>query len=110
MEELGFEVAVTEENSDEVDEGRVISQTPSSGKGFEDDRVELVVSLGPVMVEVPTVTTLPLEQATEQLEDLGFEVTTERTDLYIGWDRVVRQSPKAGESAPEGSTITLYIV
>ena len=110
LEELGFRVSVTEDNSDEVDEGRVISQTPSSGKGFEDDEIELVVSLGPVMVEVPTVTTMPVEDATETLEELGFEVRTEQTDLYIGWDRVVRQSPRAEESVPEGSTITLYVV
>lgn len=110
LEGLGFRVNVTEENSNEVDEGRVISQTPSSGKGFKDDEIELVVSLGPVMVEVPTVTTMPVDDATEQLEELGFEVRTENTDLYIGWDRVVRQSPRAEESVPEGSTITLYVV
>jgi serine/threonine-protein kinase len=110
LEELGFRVSVTEENSDDVDEGRVISQTPSSGKGFEDDEIALVVSLGPVMVEVPTVTTMPVEEATEQLEELGFDVRTEQTDVYIGWDRVVRQSPAAEESVPEGSTITLYLV
>ncbi len=110
LEALGFRVSLTEENSDDVDEGRVISQTPSSGKGFEDDEIALVVSLGPVMVEVPTVTTMPVEEATEQLEELGFDVRTEQTDVYIGWDRVVRQSPAAEESVPEGSTITLYLV
>ena len=110
LEELGFRVVVTEENSDEVDEGRVISQTPSSGRGFEDDEIQLVVSSGPVMVEVPTVTTMSVEEAPEQLEELGFEVRTENTSVYVGWDRVVRQSPEAEESAPEGSTITLYLV
>jgi serine/threonine-protein kinase len=110
LETLGFTVAVTEENSDEVKEGEVISQTPSSGRGFEDDEIELVVSLGPVMVEVPTVTTMSVDDATEQLEELGFEVRTEHTEVYIGLDRVVRQSPRAEESVPEGSTITLSVV
>ncbi len=107
---LGFEVSITEENHDKVKEGRVISQDPASGTGYQDDEITLVVSQGPVMVSVPSVTTLPVETATEQLEELGFKVSTERTDLYIGWDRVVRQSPKASTSAAEGSTITLYVV
>jgi eukaryotic-like serine/threonine-protein kinase len=110
LEGLGFDVTVTREHDDSVEKGVVISQNPSSGQGFEDDEVALVVSRGPVMVEVPSVATRPLEEATEQLEELGFEVRTERTDVYIGWDRVVRQSPKAEESAPQGSTITLYVV
>ncbi len=110
LSEAGFEVTLTEENDDKVKEGKVISQDPASGTGHRGDEISLVVSQGPVMVSVPSVTTLPVETATEQLEELGFEVRTERTDLYIGWERVVRQSPKSGESVPEGSTITLYVV
>ena len=108
--ELGFEVSTTEEHDDSVEEGKVVSQDPSSGTGYRGDEIELVVSLGPVMVEVPDVTKLPVDEAVEQLEELGFEVRTERTDIYIGWDRVVRQSPRGEESVPEGSTITLYVV
>jgi serine/threonine-protein kinase len=110
LEGLGFQVAVTEENSDEVDEGRVVAQTPSTGEGFADDEIELVVSLGPVMVEVPDVARMPVDEATEELEELGFEVQTERADLYVGWDRVLKQSPEGESSAPEGSTVTLSIV
>ncbi len=51
----GFSVEVTEENSDTVPEGKVISQTPSSGTLFRGDTVKLVASKGPVMVEVPPV-------------------------------------------------------
>ena len=35
---------------------------------------------------------------------------TDRTDLYVGWDRVVKQSLEGETSAPEGSTITLSLV
>jgi eukaryotic-like serine/threonine-protein kinase len=110
LERLGFGVEVTEEHSDDVADGLVISQDPAAGTGYADDVITLVVSTGPVMVEVPPVSTQPIEEATEQLEELGFEVRTERTDLYIGWERVVRQNPKAGSSAPRGSTITLFVV
>jgi serine/threonine-protein kinase len=110
LSEKGFKVTVTEENSDTVPKDHVISQTPSSGKGFKDDEIALVVSKGPVMVQVPRLATRPVEDATAALEDLGFQVKVVKTDLYIGWDRVVRQSPGGGDSAPKGSTVTLHIV
>ena len=105
-----FELEVTEENSDDVPEGRVISQTPSSGKGFKDDEIALVVSKGPVMVEVPSLGAQSVEDATAALEELGFRVKVEKTALYVGIDRVVKQSPGGGESAPKGSTVTLHVV
>ncbi len=110
LSEKGFEVEQTEENSDTVAKGRVISQTPSSGKGFKDDVIKLVVSKGPVMVAVPRLATQSVEDASSTLEGLGFQVKVVKTDLYIGWDRVVRQSPGGDELAPKGSTVTLYIV
>ncbi len=106
----GFEVTTSEDHSDTVDKGDVISQTPSSGKGFAKDEIELVVSQGPVMVTVPRLATQSVEDATAALEELGFRVEVVKTDLYIGWDRVVRQSPGGNESAPQGSTVTLSIV
>jgi serine/threonine-protein kinase len=108
--EKGFRLELSEENSDTVPKGRVISQNPSSGKGFAEDKIQLVVSKGPVMVEVPRLATQSVEDATAALEQLGFQVKVEKTDLYIGWDRVVRQSPGGGASAPKGSTVTLYVV
>lgn len=108
--ERGFEVSVTEENSDTVPKGRVISQDPDSGKGFKGDEISLVVSKGPVMVEVPRLQTQSVDEASAALRELGFQVEVVRTELYIGWDRVVRQSPGGGDSAPKGSTVTLYVV
>ncbi len=108
--EKGFEVSLSEENSDTVPEGRVISQTPSSGKGFAEDEIKLVVSKGPVMVAVPSLATKSVEDATAALKELGFQVKVVKTDLYIGWDRVVRQRPGGNDLAPKGSTVTLYIV
>ena len=44
----------TEENSDTVAKGDVISQTPTSGRLFKGDTVKLVVSKGPVLVRCRT--------------------------------------------------------
>lgn len=110
LSEKGFKVESTEENSDTIPKGNVISQTPSSGKGFKDDVIELVVSKGPVMVEVPPLRGDSIEDATATLRDLGFQVKVVKTSLYFGLDTVVRQDPAGGESAPKGSTVTLSIV
>ena len=34
----------------------------------------------------------------------------EKTQYYVGLEYVVNQSPGAGDKAPQGSTITIYIV
>ena len=108
--EKGFKVESTEENSDTIPKGDVISQTPSSGKGFKDDVIELVVSKGPVMVAVPPLRGDSVEDATATLRDLGFQVKVVKTSLYFGLDTVVRQDPAGGDLAPKGSTVTLSIV
>ena len=103
--------SIEESFSEDVPAGTVISTDPtagaSAGKGSD---VTLVVSKGPVLIEVPRLATQSVDDARETLEGLGFVVKVEKTDLYIGWDRVVRQSPGGGEMAPKGSTITLSIV
>ena len=54
LEGRGFAVdRSTEEFSDTVPEGRVVSQSPTSGTLFRGDTVRLVVSRGPELVQVP---------------------------------------------------------
>jgi beta-lactam-binding protein with PASTA domain len=106
----GFEVEVTEENSADVPEGRVISQNPTEGTGFRGDVITLVVSEGPVMVEVPDLRTMSVEEATDALEEVGLEIEVRRTRFYINVDRVVRQDPDSGSSVPEGSTVVVSVV
>jgi eukaryotic-like serine/threonine-protein kinase len=108
--ERGFAVEITRENNDEVPEGDVISQDPSSGTLFRGDTVRLVVSDGPVMVEVPQVRGAGVDEATRRLEEAGFEVRTERSDVYVGLEFVVQSDPPQGSMAPQGSTVTLFLV
>ncbi|WP_030482327.1 Stk1 family PASTA domain-containing Ser/Thr kinase [Nocardioides aequoreus] len=107
--ERGFEVDTSEEHSDSVAEGRVISQSPDSGTGVRGDTVELVVSLGPVMVDVPRVIGMGVDAAVAELEAAGFQVERQRSNVYIGVQYVVSQSPSGG-SARKGSTVTIGIV
>jgi serine/threonine protein kinase/beta-lactam-binding protein with PASTA domain len=107
---LGFEVDRTEENSDTVDKGKVISQDPDQGKGHKDDTITLVVSKGPVMVEVPSLKAMTVTDATQTLSGLGLDIEVRHSDLYIGLDRVAQQDPGSGDVVPKGSTVIVYVV
>ena len=101
---------VAEDYSDTVAEGDVISQDPTTGTLFRGDTVSFVVSLGPELVEVPTVRAMGVEAATDLLEGLGFRVETEESDSYLGLGYVFSSDPGSGEQVPQGSTITLILI
>ena len=101
----------TEEFSDTVAEGRVISQTPTNGTLFRGDTVRLVVSKGPELVEVPGgLVASGEEDARQKLEALGFVVDVEHDPGYIGLGYVFHVDPGSGSKVPKGSTITLYLI
>jgi serine/threonine-protein kinase len=110
LEGLGFKVDSTQVNSDTVPAGRVVSQSPDTGTGRKGDVISLVVSKGPVMVEVPDVIGMGLEAATARLQAAGFEVTVRRASLYVGVQYVVATDPGRGTSAPKGSTVVVSVV
>ncbi len=109
LEKLGLEVdAKEQQNSDTVPKGSVISQSPRDGTLFKGDTVTLVVSKGPVLVDVPNVVGQQVDQARQALEAVGFKVTV-RKALGGFFGTVRLQDPGSGK-APKGSTITLTIV
>jgi serine/threonine-protein kinase len=108
--DLGFDVQREDQFSDTVPTGRVISQSPSSGTGFKRDKVALVVSKGPALVQVPSLRGQRVDDATKTLEDLGFHVEVSHNPLYVGANYVVGSDPSEGSMAPRGSTVTLSIV
>jgi serine/threonine-protein kinase len=99
-----------EEHSDTVPKGDVISQSPADGTLFKGDTVELVVSQGPELVDVPRVIAMGVEAATKRLQAEGFRVKVEDDPSSIGLGFVFRTDPGAGAKAPKGSTITLYLI
>lgn len=107
LEGKGFAVEVIEERYDpEADAGTVIVQTPSSGGASQGSTIELVVSKGPKPVAVPDVLGMEAEQATQVLENAGFEV--EVKDFPIPGSTINLQRPSAGSKQPPGTTITIY--
>ncbi|MBO1333382.1 Stk1 family PASTA domain-containing Ser/Thr kinase [Streptomyces sp. VRA16 Mangrove soil] len=111
LEDAGLKVKIAQErvNSDE-DKGKVAQQSPEEGKQLaEGDTVTLTISKGPVMVDVPDVTGMSVDDATSTLEDAGFQVDEDRGLLGLFGDTVKSQSPGAGDSAPKGSTVKITI-
>lgn len=100
----------TEEFSDDIPRGVVISQAPADGTLTKGETVSLTVSKGPELIEVPAVKGQGVDSAIAELEALGFRVITEESSLYVGLQYVVSADPPAGSRVPKGSTITLFLV
>ncbi len=97
--DLGLKVdSKTQENSDTVPKGSIISQDPRGGTLYRSDTVTLVVSKGPVMVDVPNVVGQQTQQARQALEGAGFVVEVRRAlGGYFGTVRL--QDPAGGRGA-----------
>lgn len=93
-------------HSAEVD-GDIAKQSPGAGtEAAEGDTIELTVSKGPRMLDVPDITGRDVDEARATLEEAGFEVKVDRPFLSFS-DTIASQSVEGGEQAPEGSTITI---
>ncbi|MFD0414463.1 Stk1 family PASTA domain-containing Ser/Thr kinase [Streptomyces sp. NPDC127108] len=111
LEDAGLKVRIAPERvtSDE-DKGTVVKQSPSGERTIaEGDTVELTISKGPPLVEVPDVEGMSVDEAKDELEAAGFEVDEDRGLLDIFADKVKDQSVDGGDKAPKGSTITIKI-
>ena len=111
LEKRGFEVDTTEVNDDTVPKGRVITQSPDSGTGQKGDVISLVVSKGPVMVEVPDVVGMGLDGAHAAARGgrlRGRRCATRASTSACSTSS--RPTPAGGTTAPKGSTVIVSIV
>jgi serine/threonine-protein kinase len=91
--------------SDDVPEGDVIAYVPRSGAVVPaDSRVTIMVSQGPEPREIPNVIALSVEQATAELEELGFVVTGILGSPSLP---VLATDPPAGETHLPGTEIVI---
>jgi serine/threonine-protein kinase len=104
---------VTEEFSDDVREGVVISSNPAAGQDVDEgSSVDLVVSKGEekVEVDVPDVTGQSARAAEAQLKAAGFRVARRtQENSSVPKSSVIRTSPEGGEQAEKGSTVVMYV-
>lgn len=97
-------------NSDTVPEGAVVSQDPAAGATrFRGDVVTVVLSKGPVLVQVPDTVGKQRNEAVQILKSAGFEVSVNEV-LGAFFNTVRASNPAGGSLARKGSTITLTVV
>jgi serine/threonine-protein kinase len=104
--------SVSEDYSDTVPAGRVISQSPAAGQTIsEGSTVNITLSLGPepVLVPVPDVIGDPLATAETKITNAGLTSTAITVVDPPNAGNVIDQSPAALTDVPEGSTVTITI-
>lgn len=118
LQEEGFTVSQKqiEKSSTVIDEGKIISTSPSGGtkhkKGYE---ITLYVSTGSKSVEVEDYTGKNYLEVKGKLEAYGINVIIEKKEMEVDTDEdyetniIMDQSVKKGEHLSKGDNITLYI-
>ena len=103
---------VSEENSPDVKEGSIISQSIAEGAEVRVGTViDLVVSKGVGTLAVPSVVGRSLTKAKEELQKAGFTVgnVRSRSDEDHSDGLILEQTPAAGQQAPKGSAVEIVV-
>jgi beta-lactam-binding protein with PASTA domain/tRNA A-37 threonylcarbamoyl transferase component Bud32 len=105
----------SEESSDSIDAGHIISQDPAANEEVaKDTPVDVVVSSGPEItdVNVPDVTCLSFGQAKSQLTAAGLQINNDGTaptnPLCSNPNKIAAQDPAAGDTVPSGTVVNVY--
>ena len=108
----GLTSSVSEQYSDTVAAGIVISQTIAAGSSVnKGSRVEIVVSRGPENAGVPNVVGSDRSSAISALEAAGFKVS-EGTPQYsdtVAEGIVISQDVAGGSQVKKGTTVTIIV-
>jgi serine/threonine-protein kinase len=106
---LGLKLGTTSQvDGTSVEMGKIITTDPAAGQSVPvGSAVNLKVSSG--LVSVPDVTGKLRSDAATQLSDLGFTIKTTYVTSTQTEDTVLKQSPKANDKVPYGTTIVLTV-
>ena len=102
---------VTHEYSESVPEDEIISLDYKPGELESGAGIDLVVSLGPEMGEVPDAVGLPFGEALDLFDEAGFDRVDQEWEFTSGVpeEEVFAQDPEVGESVSLGDQIELRI-
>jgi beta-lactam-binding protein with PASTA domain/predicted Ser/Thr protein kinase len=122
LEQDGFTVGDVVRVEREAPANEVLEQDPSASppEAAEDcafitffcskPEVALTVSSGPGSAEVPSTAGQSAEEATEALEEAGFQVSVERLNsASVESGLVISSEPGGGSTATKGSTVVLFV-
>ena len=103
---------LTQQTSNTVATGKVISQDPTSGSSVvQGSPLNLVISSGPQMVTMPNVEGLTQAAATTAITGAKLMVgtLTQQTSNTVATGNVISQDPASGSSVAQGSPVNLVI-
>jgi serine/threonine-protein kinase len=108
---LGLTTETIREDFDDSVAGTILSTDPIPGTTVPKGTIiKVVLSKGPVLVDVPNVVGMDVATATTTLQSAGFQVKVVNKLTVAILNKVYSQNPAGGSKAPKGSVITLEIV
>ena len=112
LKNAGFKVSVKTSYSSSVDEGDVISQSPSSGsKLAEGSTVTITVSSGSERVTVPSLSHYTEAEARQQLRNMGLTLgsVNRKYDDSVEKNYVISQSISSGTKVAKGTAVGITV-
>lgn len=112
LEDIGLKAEVVYANSDTVEEGYVIRQTPKGGSLVDEGfTVTITVSRGVSQVRVPDLYGVSQEAAERELNRLGLELGDVSSDYSgsVGEGDVIDQSIESGTMVDKGTAVSITI-
>lgn len=113
LEQLGFQVAISDETSPDVPRGDVIGTNPTAGSELgKGTLVTVSVSTGRELTDVPDITNMTAQQASEVLTVAGLELSEDirrETSDTVPEGIVISQHPAAGSQLSKGSKVTVTV-
>ena len=108
---LGLKVIISYSKDSSVPDGNVITQTPNAGTDIKaGETVTLIISSGKPSYQVTNIVGKSKADAISILEKQGFKVEiVENYHNTVETGKVVSQSPNAGTTQIEGSTINIVV-
>ena len=111
LDEAGLTLSddITEEDSDDVPAGQIISQSPAPGSQLsKGSKVKVTVSQGVKQVRIPRLTGMDWDDARQTLESLDVEPQLELVDSEEPENRVL-QAQSEGREVDAGSTVVVRV-
>ena len=111
LQTAGFKAQRVDQASDQPKD-QVIDQQPNGGNLPPNSTVKLTVSSGPQQIQMPDLTGMTQDQATQKLQSLGWSGSIQTQSMHGGGGQpntVVKQNPQAGSQISPTQSITLTI-
>ena len=112
LEKLGLLVTVNEEPSPDIARGKVIRINPAEGSELQkNSSVTVTVSSGKEITEVPDLTGMSLDEATQALEEAHLELNTDVEQVHneAPAGQIVSQNPAGGAQLSKGSKVHITV-